>query len=980
TATWGTHPPCAATVLRERHVATLPPGEPSPLQIAFDYSDGSGNVLVKKAQAEPETEGGPLRWIASGKTVLNNKGKPVLQYEPYFSDAGHRFDTTESERGVGVTPILYYDALGRLIRTELPDGTLSRVVFTPWLVRSFDANDTVRESRWFAERGGDPAWDLTERRSEPRDPGQRAAYLALVHADTPSETHLDSLGREVVAIAHNCFRRSNRDVPETFSLVEEKYVTYTKLDAEAKPLWIRDARGNRVMEYISPPGASAGYAPCYDIAGNLLFQHSMDGGDRWMLMDATGQPFYAWDMTERVLEDGSLLPEQRVYRTVYDKLRRPVQQQLRINDDAPLVVERFIYRNPAPDAPDPADRDPQAAVLNLGGQIYRHYDPSGLMTNRSFDFKGNLLEATRQLASAYDRSVIHWPESPPDEAFERDTFTQTTQYDAIGRMMRLENWHRAGRTPSVYLPRYNARGLLAGERLTVKGDPIEAIGRIAYNVKGQRARIEYGNHTATEYVYDPATFRLVAMVTRRTGARPADCGAGFASVFVADAVVQDLHYWYDPVGKITEIHDDAHRVVFHAGQEIGAYSRYEYDALYRLIQATGRENGAVSGAPAQLGQQAADHPFPCAPPNAFRNYSQSYSYDGVGNILQMRHDAGPLGNWTRDYRYADDSNRLARTSTNNPADTVHYRFDIHGSMLNLANVPDEYGLHWDYRDMIRHVNLGGGGEAWYNYDAGKQRTRKRIRHHGTTVEERIYLGGMEWYRRWRNGSLVEEIETHHLFAEDQRVLIVEDVLIADGDDLATPPLHRYQYGNHLGSVGLELNGDGAVISFEEYHPYGTTAYRANGRAIAAKAKRYRYTGMERDEETGLSYHAARYFLPWLTRWGSADPLAIHGGLNLYAYSTNNPVMNADRSGKQAQAVELDLALANWLDSSGVDDMAAGFGDTVSLGGTWAWRRFTGSDQTVDTSSSTYHGGQAGGAAVLARISHQGVEQGPLDLA
>ena len=30
--------------------------------------------------------------------------------------------------------------------------------------------------------------------------------------------------------------------------------------------------------------------PCYDIAGNLLFQHSMDAGDRWMLMDAAGQP------------------------------------------------------------------------------------------------------------------------------------------------------------------------------------------------------------------------------------------------------------------------------------------------------------------------------------------------------------------------------------------------------------------------------------------------------------------------------------------------------------------------------------------------------------------------------------------------------------------------------------------------------------------------------------------------------------------
>ena len=51
--------------------------------------------------------------------------------------------------------------------------------------------------------------------------------------------------------------------------------------------------------------------------------------------------------------------------------------------------------------------------------------------------------------------------------------------------------------------------------------------------------------------------------------------------------------------------------------------------------------------------------------------------------------------------------------------------------------------------MIRNVNLGGGGQAWYNYDAGKQRTRKRIERNGSTIEERLYLGGMEYYRRLR---------------------------------------------------------------------------------------------------------------------------------------------------------------------------------------------------------------------------------------
>src|SRR5262249_38285809 len=101
---WGQQPPAAAGILRERHVTQLSAGEVSPLQIAFEYSDGMGTVLVKKAQAEPPAGSTQLRWIASGKTILNNKGKPVKQYEPYFSNTDHRFDKTEAEAEVGVTP------------------------------------------------------------------------------------------------------------------------------------------------------------------------------------------------------------------------------------------------------------------------------------------------------------------------------------------------------------------------------------------------------------------------------------------------------------------------------------------------------------------------------------------------------------------------------------------------------------------------------------------------------------------------------------------------------------------------------------------------------------------------------------------------------------------------------------------------------------------------------------------------------------
>lgn len=911
---YGHHPACGAGITREIHLGQG--GANSPLQSAFEYSDGSGNVLVMKIQAEPETEGGPLRWIANGKTILNNKGNPVKQYEPYFSPSGHRY---EESIEAGVTPVLYYDPAGRQFRVEMPDGTYSRVEFSPWHIENWDANDTVLEqgNSWYDRyAGGTPE-------------KQRAAQLTTIHAYTPAVTHLDSLGRDVVAIAHNKMQRDG-------TVTEEKYITYTKLDAEGKPLWIRDARGNRVMEYIDKPGADTGFVPCYDIAGNLLFQHSMDGGDRWVLPDASGKPFYSWDVNERVAEDGSLIPENRLFHIMYDVLRRPKEQRLRINEGQSHIIEQFIYGDEQGLFPSrSANEISEAQERNLRGHVYKHYDSGGLIVNQYFDFKGNLLEITRQLTQSHGSSIIDWSTEIPSE----EVFTRRTGYDALNRVTRLENWHLPGRPPATHLPQYNARGLLEREDLLVSGTTqTEAIDRIEYNEKGQRTRIQYGNGTETSYYYNPLTFRLEQLRTTRTVYED-DLSASTGSAG-AQQVLQNLRYTYDGTGNITEIRDDAHEPVFFRNQEVEPRSLYEYDALYRLIKATGRENYAANDAPGPFVPEPYEANFPVND-QALRNYTQRYSYDSVGNILQIRHVADS-GGWTRHYEYAADSNRLLKTRQGDrELDEVHYEYDTHGSMLNLMNAPDAYRLRWDYRDMIYNVNLGGGGQAFYNYDAGKQRTRKRIERNGNRIEERIYFDGMEYYRRWVGGALSEEIETHHLFADDQRILIVEDVIRTDNPALSGGILFRYQYGNHLGSVGLECDGSGRIISYEEYHPYGTTAYQAVNKNIKSVAKRYRYTGMERDEETGLAYHTARYYVPWLGRWTSTDHSGVSDGLNLFLYDRNNPIRFIDTNGQNSLdqvnnvAYGVGGAISNKINSAyqGVVTLASNF-YSDPLGTTW----------------------------------------------
>src|SRR5262249_7325027 len=146
-----------------------------------------------------------------------------------------------------------------------------------------------------------------------------------------------------------------------------------------------------------------------------------------------------------------------------------------------------------------------------------------------------------------------------------------------------------------------------------------------------------------------------------------------------------------------------------------------------------------------------------------------------------------------------------------------------------------------------------------------------------------------------------ERQTLHVMDGRQRVALIETR--NNIDDGTAQQLIRYQFGNHLGSACLELDDNSKVISYEEYYPYGSTSYQAVNQNLRAAARRYRYTAMERDEESGFNYHSARYYSPWLGRWISCDPLGITAGINLYEYGVGNPIRNRDPSGADSEATK-----------------------------------------------------------------------------
>jgi RHS repeat-associated protein len=223
----------------------------------------------------------------------------------------------------------------------------------------------------------------------------------------------------------------------------------------------------------------------------------------------------------------------------------------------------------------------------------------------------------------------------------------------------------------------------------------------------------------------------------------------------------------------------------------------------------------------------------------------------------------------------------------------------------MTDMPHLTLMQWDFRDQLsatsRQVKNDGTPETtFYVYDASGQRVRKVTEgQNGTRKKERIYLGGFEVFREYdSSGTSVKlERETLHVMDDKQRIALVETR--TQGNDGSAAQLIRYQFGNHLGSASLELDDTAQVISYEEYYPFGSTSYQAVRRDIEIPPKRYRFTAMERDEETGLNYHRARYYATWLGSWVSCDPIGLEDGINIYKFSQNNPIIFVDLSGQDS---------------------------------------------------------------------------------
>jgi len=849
----------------------------APYQFSFEYTDGLGRIALKKVQADPAT-GAPAagscdgpnppvhQWVGNGKTVYNNKGKAVMQYQPYFSPTS----TYEEAPANGVTAVLHYDPMGRLIRTDFPDGSFSMTVFDAWVQIGYDQNDTVLDSAWYAAYSTSP------------DPEKvSAAAKAAAHYNTPSTAHLDPLGRNFYTVSFNIVS----GVP-VFNAAQ------TVLDLESNPLTVIDAMGNTVVQRD------------FDLLNRSVHQVSMDVGERWILHDIMDMPFTQWDVNG---------VNNFVYSYLSDALHRPLQSHVQINGTPYLFAWNIYGEGISINGASDTDN-------NLRGRLYRQFDTSGLVTHYLYDFKGNLVQSSRQFAKAYSATDPLAPASPWTgtttdlSLLEADEYVSLVAYDAPNRPMLHTRPFipvTAGQViPSPYnqaavngadvtIPGYGETGVLSTVDLYYGGGtvPTSFVVRICHNEKGQRSCIQYGNNTVTRYTYDPDTFRLIRLLT-----------TGNAGV----TILQDINYYYDAVGNITYAIDNAQPTITYNNQTVLSDADYTYDPIYQLIRATGREQIAQNTVDeSSSNTDYRNYPYDAVAPLpaptdalAMRSYIQTYLYDAAGNMTSLQHAAG-TGSYTRTFAY---NNNQLLTATLGGSPPEKYAYDGHGNMVNLVQLSS---MVWNFKDdfvsSTQQVVVSGTGQTtYYNYDETGMRTRKITMGAAPAggkpamVSERLYIGSYEIYRTYDStGKVTLQRDTLHIMDDKSRIAMIDNkTLDVGGMDPASLNKYypRFQYGNHLGSAMYELDASAEIISYEEYHPFGTSSYQAADSALDVPVKRYRYCGKERDEESGLYYHGQRYYAPWLCRWTAADPAGIKAGMNLYTYVSNNPILLKDING------------------------------------------------------------------------------------
>jgi RHS repeat-associated protein len=480
------------------------------------------------------------------------------------------------------------------------------------------------------------------------------------------------------------------------------------------------------------------------------------------------------------------------------------------------------------------------------------------------------------------------------------------QSDYLGRMEWIE--YPDGEVVTYGYDRGGNVNSVKGQKDTTNITYVEDIG---YDAWGQRVYMKLGNGVETRYTYDEKRRWLSTIETKKENTK-----------------LQGIKYTFDAVGNVLRY-----------GNNAGAATRqeYDYDSLYQLTGVDGESRGQGYTA----------------------RYNQKYSFDsqGLGNMTLKTSSTANTGgvlpgdplDYQLAYEYASGyAHRASRIGNR------HYQYDLNGNVTaekdgafevpaavdspevkqvgDVNYVEQGWGLEqasgniggqagyrrdytWDERNRLKG-SADGLYQVQYTYDHGGERTGKYAVAASGGRSETLYFGKLwTWTHHGRWGE-VHGRYSKHIFLGESRIA----TKIVAGDGLHVPraeELQQYYYhSDHLGSAQLITDYQGEEYERLEYTPYGEVWLEKATTSVLDIA--YRFTGKERDEETGNYYYGARYLDPRTARWLSTDPamggyvagpgkgakgLSGMGGVyntvnfHMYHYAGNNPVKYVDPDGE-----------------------------------------------------------------------------------
>lgn len=276
------------------------------------------------------------------------------------------------------------------------------------------------------------------------------------------------------------------------------------------------------------------------------------------------------------------------------------------------------------------------------------------------------------------------------------------------------------------------------------------------------------------------------------------------------------------------------------------------------------------------------------------SYTQTFGYDSLNRLTTSNENSGASWSQTNGYdRYGNrwidlggGNQSLYFNTSNNRINGASY--DSAGNLLNDGS----HAYTYDAENKIAKVD----NVSAYIYDGEGQRVRKLL------GEDLRFIYSM-------GGQLIAEfsgstgaLQKEYIYGASGLLATIEPTAVnANGT--------RYTTADHLGSPRVVTNSGASVVSRHDYMPFGEelgagVGGRTTGIGFpgSSDSLRKKFTGYERDTETGLDFAHARFYSSGQGRFTSVDPLtgsarpANPQTFNRYSYVTNSPLKRIDPSG------------------------------------------------------------------------------------